>query len=80
MAIAFTPEPEPFIHYRRPEFLERRDDTFAVPRGAASVYVVVDAPDVVLARAKNLGAPVIREMKRVSKPGRRVREPAISGS
>lgn len=39
------------------------DDTFAVPRGAASVYVVVDDPDAVFARAKNLGAPVIRDME-----------------
>jgi uncharacterized glyoxalase superfamily protein PhnB len=41
----------------------RRDDTFAVPRGAASVYVVVDDPDAVFARAKDLGAPVIRDME-----------------
>lgn len=39
------------------------DDTFAVPRGAASVYVVVDDPDAVFARAKNLGAQVIRDME-----------------
>lgn len=41
----------------------RRDDTFAVPRGAASVYVVVDDPDAVFARAKDLGAQVIRDME-----------------
>jgi uncharacterized glyoxalase superfamily protein PhnB len=40
-----------------------RDDAFAVPRGAASVYVVVDDPDAVFARAKNLGAQVIRDME-----------------
>lgn len=39
------------------------DDTFAVPRGAASVYVVVDDPDAVFERAKNLGAQVIRDME-----------------
>ena len=39
------------------------DDTFAVPRGAASVYVVVDDPDAVFARAKDLGAQVIRDME-----------------
>jgi uncharacterized glyoxalase superfamily protein PhnB len=42
---------------------ERGDDTFAVPRGAASVYVVVDDPDAVFARAKGLGAPVIRDLE-----------------
>lgn len=41
----------------------RRDDTFAVPRGAASVYVVVDDPDGVFARAKDLGAQVIRDLE-----------------
>jgi len=39
------------------------DGTFAVPRGAASVYVVVDDPDAVFARAKDLGAQVIRDME-----------------
>jgi len=42
---------------------DRSDDTFAVPRGAASVYVVVDDPDVVFARAKDLGAEVVRDME-----------------
>ena len=42
---------------------DRSDDTFAVPRGAASVYVVVDDPDAVFARAKDLGAEVLREME-----------------
>lgn len=42
---------------------DRSDDTFAVPRGAASVYVVVDDPDAVFARAKDLGARVIRDME-----------------
>ncbi|HEU4513545.1 MAG TPA: VOC family protein [Nocardioidaceae bacterium] len=41
----------------------RSDDTFAVPRGAGSVYVVVDDPDGVFARAKDLGARVIRDME-----------------
>jgi uncharacterized glyoxalase superfamily protein PhnB len=41
----------------------RQDDMFAVPRGAASVYVVVDDPDAVFERAKNLGAQVIRDME-----------------
>ncbi|HEX5772495.1 MAG TPA: VOC family protein [Nocardioidaceae bacterium] len=41
----------------------RSDDTFAVPRGAGSVYVVVDDPDAVFARAKDLGARVIRDME-----------------
>ncbi len=41
----------------------RSDDTFAVPRGAGSVYVVVDDPDAVLARAKELGAQVIRDLE-----------------
>ena len=41
----------------------KADDTFAVPRGAASVYVVVDDPDAVCARAKALGAAVMRDME-----------------
>jgi uncharacterized glyoxalase superfamily protein PhnB len=41
----------------------RQDDMFAVPRGAASVYVVVDDPDAVFERAKDLGAQVIRDME-----------------
>lgn len=39
----------------------REDDTFTVPRGAASVYVVVDDPDAVFARAKDLGARILRD-------------------
>lgn len=42
---------------------DRDDDTFAVPRGSASVYVVVDDPDAVFARAKDLGAVVLRDME-----------------
>ena len=40
----------------------RADDTFSVARGAASVYVVVDDPDAVYARAKDLGAEVVRDL------------------
>ncbi|MBL7497621.1 glyoxalase [Frankia sp. CNm7] len=40
----------------------RADDTFAVPRGAASVYVVVDDPDEVHARARALGAEIVRDL------------------
>ncbi|MGH9106484.1 MAG: glyoxalase [Acidimicrobiales bacterium] len=39
------------------------DDTFSVARGAASVYVVLDDPDAVFARAKQLGAEVVRDME-----------------
>jgi uncharacterized glyoxalase superfamily protein PhnB len=39
------------------------DDTFSVPRGAGSVYVVVDDADAVYQRAKQLGAPMLREME-----------------
>ena len=42
---------------------DRRDDTFSVPRGAASVYVVVDDPDAVYARAKDLGAEIVRDLE-----------------
>lgn len=42
---------------------DRSDDTFTVPRGAASVYVVVDGPDAVFARAKDLGARILRDME-----------------
>ena len=42
---------------------DRPDDTFSVARGAASVYVVVDDPDAVYSRAKQLGADVIRDME-----------------
>lgn len=38
-------------------------DPFDVPRGAGSVYVVVDDPDAVFARARQLGAQVIRDME-----------------
>jgi uncharacterized glyoxalase superfamily protein PhnB len=38
-------------------------DKFATPRGAGSVYVVVDDPDAVFARAANLGADVLRDME-----------------
>lgn len=41
----------------------KADDTFSVPRGAASLYVVVDDPDAVFARAKQVGAEVVREME-----------------
>ncbi len=41
----------------------RPDETFSVGRGAASVYVVVDDPDAVLARAHRLGAQVVRPME-----------------
>ena len=40
----------------------RPDDTFAVPRGAASAYVVVDDPDAVYARAKDLDAEILRDL------------------
>jgi uncharacterized glyoxalase superfamily protein PhnB len=39
------------------------DDPFDVPRGAGSVYVVVDDPDAVFARAERLGATVLRPME-----------------
>lgn len=42
---------------------DRSDHTFVVPRGAGSVYVVADDPDAVLARAKDIGATVIRDME-----------------
>ncbi len=41
----------------------KQDPTFETPRGAASVYVVCDDPDAVLARAESLGAEVIRPME-----------------
>ncbi len=40
-----------------------RNDEFVVPRGGASVYVVVDDPDAVYKRAKKLGAEIIRDME-----------------
>lgn len=41
----------------------RSDDTFTVPRGAASVYVVTDDPDAVFSHAKALGAHVVRDLE-----------------
>jgi uncharacterized glyoxalase superfamily protein PhnB len=41
----------------------REDDAFATPRGGANVYVVVDDPDTVWARARELGAQVLRPME-----------------
>lgn len=41
----------------------KADDTFSSPRGSGSVYVVVNDPDAVYARARDLGAPVIRDME-----------------
>jgi uncharacterized glyoxalase superfamily protein PhnB len=41
----------------------KADDTFASPRGSGSVYVVVSDPDAVYARARDLGARVIRDME-----------------
>ena len=41
----------------------RSDDTFAVPRGGGSVYVVTDDPDAVFARAKELGAELLRDLE-----------------
>ena len=41
----------------------KADDTFEVPRGAMSCYVVTKDPDAVWARAKDLGAKVIRDME-----------------
>lgn len=39
------------------------DDTFSVACGAGSAYIVVDDPDAAFARAKQLGAEVVREME-----------------
>lgn len=41
----------------------KADGTFSVPRGAASLYVVVNDPDAVYARAEQVGAEVIRGME-----------------
>ncbi|SHF49752.1 Uncharacterized conserved protein PhnB, glyoxalase superfamily [Jatrophihabitans endophyticus] len=41
----------------------KTDDTFAVGRGAGSVYVVVDDPDAVHARAKDVGAAFVRDLE-----------------
>ncbi|MGV7813203.1 VOC family protein, partial [Mycobacterium kansasii] len=39
------------------------DATFSTPRGSGSVYVVVTDPDAVYARAQELGARLVREMR-----------------
>jgi uncharacterized glyoxalase superfamily protein PhnB len=41
----------------------KEDDAFGTPRGGASVYVVVDDPDAVWARAQELAAEVVRPME-----------------
>lgn len=41
----------------------KSDSTFEVAPGGASAYVVVDDPDAVHARAKQLGAEFVREME-----------------
>lgn len=41
----------------------KKDDTFVSTAGAATVYVVVDDPDAVFARAQALGATVLRPME-----------------
>lgn len=41
----------------------KTDATFNTPIGAGSVYVVVADPDAVWARAQDLAAPVVREMR-----------------
>jgi uncharacterized glyoxalase superfamily protein PhnB len=41
----------------------RPGDPFSVARGTAAVYVVVDDPDAVFARAEQIGAEVVREME-----------------
>lgn len=42
---------------------DKADRTFETPSGSASVCVVCDEPDAVLARAQALGAEVIRPME-----------------
>jgi len=42
---------------------DRPDQTFSVPPGAGSCYVVTDDPDAVLARATEMGAEVVRPME-----------------
>lgn len=41
----------------------KQDTTFSTPRGSGSVYVVVTDPDAVYARAQELGARLVREMR-----------------
>src|SRR6476469_9654612 len=41
----------------------KADDSFSVPRGAGAVYVVVDDPDAVYRRAKDLGAALVRDLE-----------------
>ncbi len=41
----------------------KADDSFGVPRGAGAVYVVVDDPDAVYRRAKDLGAALLRDLE-----------------
>lgn len=41
----------------------KEDGTFAVPTGGAALYVVTADPDAVYARAKELGATMVREME-----------------
>jgi uncharacterized glyoxalase superfamily protein PhnB len=41
----------------------KSDDTFSVVLGAASVYVVVDDPDAIYHRAKQLDAEIVRDME-----------------
>jgi uncharacterized glyoxalase superfamily protein PhnB len=40
----------------------KEDDAFATPRGGANIYVVVDDPDAVWTRARELEAQVVRPM------------------
>ncbi len=41
----------------------RGDDTFATARGSAALYVVTAEPEAVHARARQLDAPVLRDME-----------------
>jgi uncharacterized glyoxalase superfamily protein PhnB len=59
-----------------------KDDTmFTVPPGAGSCYVVTDDPDAVYARARELGAEVVREMEETDYGSRgfSVRDPEGNG-
>ncbi|QHB99948.1 glyoxalase [Epidermidibacterium keratini] len=40
-----------------------KEPEFAMPRGSGRVYVVVDDPDAVYARAQKLGARMVRELE-----------------